>query len=131
MLYYFHSPLTNKDAIMESIDKMRPVMARSEACGAFDEWVLDDLNNEKGGESEKGEGKKKGEESERGQETEKGEEKKEGERSTVWVNLVGWTDIDAHMRFQASEDFKANVHWVTEIEGLKGMAMHHVKLERV
>ena len=94
-------------------------MARSEACGVFDQWALEQGKSEEGKENKSVEKEKKG------------DENKKKEESTVWVNLVGWTDIDAHMRFQASEDFKENVHYVAAIEGLKGMAMHHVKLEKV
>lgn len=137
MFYYFPAPLSDKSGIMESIDKMRPVMARSEARGMFDEWALEEGEDEEGAGDEKegmerGEGEmNKGGEEEKGEGSKKGEEKKEEEKSAVFVNVVGWVDIDAHMRFQASEDFKANVHWVAAIEGLKGMDMHHVRLERV
>lgn len=86
---------------MASMDKMRPVIGRSEALAVHDGWALEEMKNEK------------------------------GDESTVYVNLVGWVDVDAHMRFQASEDFRGNVHWLLECEGLRGMEMWHVRLERV
>lgn len=99
---------------MASIDKMRPVIARSEALSVHDDWALEDRKNENREEDEKGEGNENG-----------------GEESAIYVNIVGWVDVEAHIRFQASEDFRENVHWLLGIEGLRRMEMHHVKLERV
>lgn len=101
VLYYFPSPLVDKAAIMDSMDKMRPVIGRSEALAVFDGWALEDKKNEK------------------------------GEKCTVYINAVGWVDIDAHMRFQASEDFKQNIHHLLGIESMLQLEMHHVQLHRV
>jgi hypothetical protein len=101
VLYYFPSPLTGKAAIMDSMDKMRPVIGRSEALAVHDGWALKDKENEK------------------------------GEKSMVYVNVVGWVDVDAHMRFQASEDFKENIHHLLDIKSIQQMEMHHVQLHRV
>lgn len=101
VLYYFPSPLTGKAAIMDSMDKMRPVIGRSEALAISDGWALEDKKNEK------------------------------GEKCAVCINVVGWVDIDAHMRFQGSEDFKQNIHHLLGIESMLQLEMHHVHLHKV
>lgn len=100
VLYYFPSPLTGKADIMESMDKMRPVIGRSEALAVSDGWALEDKKNEK------------------------------GEKCAIYINAVGWVDVDAHMRFQASEDFKQNIHHLLGIESMLQLEMHHVQLHR-
>ena len=101
VLYHFPSPLTDKAAVIDSLDQMRPVIGRSEALGVYDGWALEDIDNDK------------------------------GEKKEIYVNVVGWTDVDAHMRFQASEDFKQNVHHLLNIKSLQQLEMHHVHLHRV
>ncbi|KAL8956757.1 MAG: hypothetical protein Q9193_005804 [Seirophora villosa] len=102
-LVFFHFPtdLPNKDEIMRSIDKMRPVVARSEALAVFDGWAMEDTADEN------------------------------GEKSRFYVNLVGWVDVDAHMRFQSTDDFKQNVHHLLDIPELRQLEMHHVKVYAV
>ncbi|KAL8653587.1 MAG: hypothetical protein Q9210_002005 [Variospora velana] len=98
VFYHFPSDLTSKDKVMESIDKMRPVLARSEALVCFDGWAKDHITN------------------------------RAGEKSQVYVNVLGWVDVDAHMRFQDSDDFKQNIHHLMDIRELRQLEMHHVKL---
>ncbi|KAL8752226.1 MAG: hypothetical protein Q9184_005801 [Pyrenodesmia sp. 2 TL-2023] len=98
VLYHFPSDLSNKEEVMESIDKMRPVLARSEALVCFDGWVMEQTT------------------------------KNVGEKSQVYVNVLGWVDVDAHMRFQDSDDFKQNIHHLMDIRELRLLEMHHVKM---
>ena len=86
---------------MSSVDHMRPVIKRSEACAILDGWALEDIPNEK------------------------------GEMSAFYVNVVGWVDIDAHRRMQASEDFKQNIHHLMGIKELQQLEMHHIMLSKV
>lgn len=48
VLYYFPSPLATKDSIMDSLDKMRPVIGRSEALSVYDSWAIDKKADDKG-----------------------------------------------------------------------------------
>ncbi|KAL8644007.1 MAG: hypothetical protein Q9210_007468 [Variospora velana] len=102
---FFHFPadltIKDKDDVMKSIDKMRPVVARSEALSVFDGWAMEHTTNEA------------------------------GEKIQFYVNLVGWVDVDAHMRFQSSDDFKQNVHHVMDIQEVRLFETHHVKLYAV
>ena len=92
---------------MSSVDKMRPVMERSEALAVYDGWALeDDVPNP-------------------------GPQASDGETSKVYVNLVGWVDVDAHMRFQGSEDFQQNIHHLLGIKDMRHSEFFHVKLHAV
>lgn len=81
VFFYFPSTLTasDKDFNMSCIDKMQPVMERSEAFGVYDGWAMEDavLNP--------------------------GPQASEGETNKVYVNVVGWVDVDAHMRFREAK----------------------------
>ncbi|KAL8720944.1 MAG: hypothetical protein Q9225_002271 [Loekoesia sp. 1 TL-2023] len=100
VFYHFPRNLASTDAINESIDKMRPVVERSQALAVFDRWAMkneDDIMA----------------------------------KTQVYVNLLGWVDVEAHMEFQASDDFKQNVHHLTDIKELQQFEMHHVKVHGV
>lgn len=101
VLYHFPSPLATKDSIMDSLDNMRPVIGRSEALAVYDGWAMDEKADDKGA------------------------------KCSVYVNAVGWVDFDAHMRFQASDDFKQNVHHIMDLQDLRQLEMHHVKFNTV
>ena len=101
VFFRFPSPLNTKDGIMHSIGHMRPVMESSEACAVFDGWAVEEIGNEK------------------------------GEMNTLYVNAVGWVDIDAHMRTQASKDFKENIHYLMDIKEILHYEMHHTKLYKI
>ncbi|KAL8671616.1 MAG: hypothetical protein Q9168_003889 [Polycauliona sp. 1 TL-2023] len=101
VLYHFPSPLTTKDSIMHSIDKMRPTVARSESLAVYDGWSMDGKADDRGA------------------------------TCSIYVNMVGWVDVDAHMRFQASDDFKQNVHHIMGIEELGQVDLHHVEFSSV
>ncbi|KAL9018235.1 MAG: hypothetical protein Q9185_004449 [Variospora sp. 1 TL-2023] len=99
---HFPAHLPNKADIMKSIDKMRPVVAQtSEALSLFDEWSIEHRTNEA------------------------------GEKIQFYVNLLGWVDIEAHTRFQSSDDFKQNVHHLMGIQEIRLSEMHHVKFYAV
>ncbi|KAL8771544.1 MAG: hypothetical protein Q9209_002986 [Squamulea sp. 1 TL-2023] len=98
VLYHFPSPLTNKEFIMKSVDNMRPVIGRSEALAVYDGWALDEKTDDK------------------------------GEKCSIYVNAVGWADVDAHMRFQGSDDFKQNVHHIMDLQDIRQFEMHHVEM---
>jgi hypothetical protein len=106
--FFFPASLTPEDiaGIMESVDKLRPTLERSESLGLFDGWSeeVDILNPNPD---------------------------LEGEKGRVWVNVVGWEDVEAHMRMQQSEDFAANAHHLLGITSIRGMEMYHTKLMRL
>ena len=89
---------------MSSIDKMRPVMDRSESLAVYDGWAVE--NNV----------------------PYPGPGASPGERSQVYVNVVGWTDVDAHVRSQGSEDFQQNIHHIFGIKELRHTELFHAKL---
>jgi hypothetical protein len=108
--FYFPSTISasDKDAIMSSVNKMRPVVERSEALSVYDGWALEEAVPNPGPHAS------------------------EGEMSKVYVNLVGWVDVEAHMRFQGSEDFQQNtIHHLLGIKELRHTDFSHVKLHAV
>lgn len=46
----------------------------------------------------------------------------------VYVNVVGWVDVEAHMRFQGSDDFGANIHHLLGIKEMLHTEIFHVSL---
>ncbi|MCJ1313683.1 hypothetical protein MMC25_007362 [Agyrium rufum] len=105
---FFYSPSSqsqeDRENIMSSVDEMRPCVKRSEALAIFDGWALEeDLT---GSFSESKDAKSK-----------------------VFVNLVGWADVDAHMRFQGSEDFQQNMYHLMGLKDMKHTEFYHVKLQ--
>ena len=101
---FFYFPSTSdKDAIMSSVAKMRPVIARSEALAYYDGWALEEVPTPE-------------------------PEASEGEKSRVFVNLAGWADVEAHVRFQNSDEFKENIHYLVGIKELRYMELYHVNL---
>lgn len=106
VLRYFPSDLSPdyKDAIMFSIDKMRPVMERSTALGVYDGWTLE--NNVKI----------------------PGPDAFEGQESQVYINILGWANIDSHKQFLESEDFQQNKHHMFDIHNVQYVELYHVKL---
>ncbi|MCJ1394839.1 hypothetical protein MMC18_007719 [Xylographa bjoerkii] len=107
VFFYFPSTLTSgdKDAIMSSVDKMRPVMERSESLALYDGWAVEEAVPTPGPQAS------------------------EREMSRVYVNVVGWVDVEAHMRFQGSEDFGRNIHHLLGIKDMRHTAVFHVKLQ--
>ena len=105
VFFFFPASLTPEDiaGIMASVDKLRPTLERSESLGLFDGWAeevdIENPNPDLG-----------------------------GEKSRVWVNVVGWKDVAAHMRMQQSEDFAANIHHLTGITSIRGSELYHAKL---
>ena len=55
----------------------------------------------------------------------------EREKSQVFVNVVGWVDVEAHMQFQGSKDFQQNIHHMLGIEDMRHTEYFHVKLQAV
>ncbi|MCJ1247046.1 hypothetical protein MMC30_004257 [Trapelia coarctata] len=117
VFFYFPSPLSAeaKAGIMAGVDQMRPVVEASEAMGVWDGWAEEAV--ERGGEGGEGAGK--------------GKEEGEKEMCTVFVNVVGWESVDAHMKFQTSEAFGANIHHLLGIKEMRGTELYHVKLHKV
>ena len=95
------------DGIMASVDKMRPIMERSEALGVYDAWAVEKAVKNPAPHAFK------------------------GETSQVYVNMVGWTDIEAHERLQASDDYKQNLHHLLGIKEMRHNELYHVKLQTV
>ena len=77
VFFYFPSILakSDKDKIMAEFDQMMPVMDRSEPLSVFDGWTVEEKVPTLGPTAE------------------------DGETSQVYLNSVGWVDVDAHMRF--------------------------------
>ena len=106
VFFYFPSSLTDtgRDDIMASVDKMRPVMDRSESLEVFDGWALEE------------------------EVPNPGPQASEGEKSKVFVNLVGWVDVEAHERFQGSQDFQESIHHIMGIKDMRHTELYHAKL---
>ena len=94
---------------MSSVDKMRPVMERSEALNVYDGWALEDEVPYVGPHPEKD----------------------KGDKNKVYMSLVGWVDVEAHMRYQKSEDFLQNIHHMLGISEMKYTELYHVKMHKV
>jgi hypothetical protein len=92
---------------MSCVDKMRPVMERSEALGVYDGWAIEEAVPNLGPQAT------------------------EGEESKVFVNLVGWVDVEAHMWFQGSEDFQQHVHHLMGMKDMRHTELYHVKFHAV
>lgn len=109
VFFYFPSTLTasDKDFNMSCVDKMRPVMERSEALGVYDGWAMEEAVPKPGPQAS------------------------EGETSKVYVNVVGWVDVKAHMRFQGSEDFQQNIHHFMGMKDMRHSQMVHIKFHAV
>ena len=89
---------------MASVDKMRPIVKRSESLEVFDGWALEE------------------------EVPNPGPRATGGEMSKVFVNLVGWVDVEAHERFQGSRDFKENIHHMLGIKEMRHTELYHAKL---
>ena len=86
---------------------MRPVVERSESLSVYDGWAVEE------------------------EVPNPGPDAGEGEKNKVYVNVVGWVDVEAHMQFQGSEDFQQNIHHLLGIKELKHTELYHVKLHAV
>ena len=102
---------------MDSVSHMRPVVGRSEALTVLDGWATEEAVPAPRLPTSETTGDK--------------QESGANDPSTVYVILVGWADVDAHSRFQASEDFKANIHWLLGIKELKGHELYHAKFYKL
>lgn len=96
---------------MASVDKMRPVIEASEAMGVYDGWAVETVPKPASEGEIEGDGEK--------------------EMCSVLVNLVGWANVDAHMQFQGSEAFGANIHHLLGIKEMRGTELFHVGLRKV
>ena len=47
-------------------------------------------------------------------------------KAKVWLSIVGWESVEAHMTFRESESFKDNVHLIRPATK-KAMVVHHTK----
>ena len=56
-------------------------------------------------------------------------EKVEG-KAKMWQTCLGWPNVDAHMAFRETQDFKDNVH-LMKPDFTKATTMHHVALKEV
>jgi hypothetical protein len=107
---YFPTDLSagGRAAVMAAVELMRPVITRSESLAAFDGWALEtEVPCPKQG----GEG--------------------EPELCQVWVSLVGWVDLAAHMRMRASEDFQQNIHHLLGVKDMRHSEYMHAKFHAV
>jgi len=48
----------------------------------------------------------------------------------LFVGVIGWTSVDAHMDLRNSQEFKDNVHLIRS-EDIKGVEMYHVPLTEI
>ncbi|MCJ1404593.1 hypothetical protein MMC11_007819 [Xylographa trunciseda] len=105
VVFFYFLASSDQDAIMSSFDKMRPAMERSEALAVYDGRAVEEAVPNPGPQAS------------------------EGEMSKVYVNLVGWVDVAAHMRFMASEDFGQGIHYLLEINEIRHTEYLHVMLQ--
>lgn len=50
----------------------------------------------------------------------------EGQKGSLLTALIGWSSVDAHMRFRETDVFKDNVGLIRSLRGLVKLAMFHV-----
>ncbi|KAL8974600.1 MAG: hypothetical protein Q9197_001168 [Variospora fuerteventurae] len=116
ILTYFPSPLsgTTKDDVMASFNKFKPVFASNGALFVIDGWAVEDnvetpvmpQNKETAVEEGKSES---------------------GQKSSVHMHLVAWESVDAHKQVLQGEDYKANIHYFTDVKEMKGAEVYHAK----
>ena len=96
---------------MSSIEKLQPIMEHSESLSVYDGLAVveEEVPNR----------------------DPRRAKVSEGEMCKVYVNAVGWVDVDTHMRFQGSEDFQQNIHHMLGIKEVKHMEFFHAKLHAV
>lgn len=99
---------------MASFNKFKPVFASNGAFFIIDGWAVED-NVEtpvipQNKETTVEEGKRKS-----------------GEKSSVHMHLVAWESEDAHKQVLQGEDYKANIHYFTDVKEMKGAEVYHAK----
>ncbi|KAI4261766.1 MAG: hypothetical protein L6R42_003041 [Xanthoria sp. 1 TBL-2021] len=124
-VYFQPSPLsqTAKDAVRESFKHMEPIIERHGGLTGYrNGWAVEELSvplTERG-DMDGDEGKGGGRDIE-------GEE----DKCTVYVNLTGWDERETHMRFMETEEFKENLHWFMDVEGVAGSEIVHARFWEV
>jgi hypothetical protein len=53
----------------------------------------------------------------------------EGQTGSILMAFVGWTSIDAHLKFQETDIYKEHAHLVQTLEGVVGMHMFHTSCQ--
>ena len=114
LAYFQPSPLLQaaKDAILDSLSHMEPVIERNGGLTGYrNGWAVEGLSAplvERGDVAGAIEGD-----------------------CAVYVNLTGWVDREAHMRFMETEEFRENQHWFLDVEGLRGAEIVHARFFEV
>jgi len=105
VLFYFKEDIKEEEIkdVMGNVDKMRPVMERSECFEVFDGWSEESIPIPANPDT----------------------------KGRVFVNIVAWESVEAHGKFAESDDFKANIHHLLGIQGILGNEMWHTKLFKV
>ena len=113
LAYFQPSPLPQaaKDAILDSFSHMEPIIERHGGLTGYrNGWAVEGLTAPL---VERGDaGAIKGD-------------------CEVYVNLTGWVDREAHMKFMETEDFRENRHWFLDVEGLRGAEIVHARFYEV
>lgn len=52
-------------------------------------------------------------------------------KGTLFMALIGWPSIGAHMAFKETKAYKENVELITEMEGMVDLGMVHVACRSV
>lgn len=52
-----------------------------------------------------------------------------GQTGSVLAVFIGWTSIDAHMKFRETEVFKENVGLIRDMEGVAKLVLFHVSCQ--
>lgn len=55
----------------------------------------------------------------------------EGQTGSILMAFVGWTSIDAHLKYQETDLYKENVHLLQSFEGVVGMKMIHINCQNL
>ena len=113
LAYFQPSPLppAAKDAILDSFSHMEPVIERHGGLTGYrNGWAVEGLNAPL---------------------VEKGDKAAIEGDCAVYVNLTGWEDREAHLKFMETEDFKENQHWFLDVEGLRGAEIVHARFFEV
>lgn len=106
MLAYFSSDISQaqKDAASTNVQQFEKALNKcSDVKGFSFGWGLENDFPVKGGEK--------------------------GQTGSVLTAFIGWPNIDAHLKFRETENFKENVGLLRGMEGVVKVAMFHVSCQ--
>ncbi len=58
------------------------------------------------------------------------EDPKTSLKSKVCIFLIGWTSVEAHLKFRETQTFKDNIHYLRGAKDLRNLTVWHVKAKK-